>query len=156
PDGLPIAGCAGDQQAALYGQDCVSAGDAKCTYGTGSFILMNVGAAPVASRNGMLGTVAWTLNAATQRGEGAGDSGPSDAGETAYALEGSAFIAGALVQWLRDGLGIIASAPEVEALARSVPDSGGVTIVPALAGLGAPHWRPEARGLVTGITRGTT
>jgi glycerol kinase len=149
PDGLPIAGVAGDQQAALFGQDCVDAGDAKCTYGTGSFILMNVGPTPVLSRNGLLGTVGWTL----ARSGDAGGSAPDD---TAYALEGSAFIAGALVQWLRDGLGIIERAADVEALARSVPDSGDVTIVPALAGLGAPHWRPQARGLITGITRGTT
>jgi glycerol kinase len=157
PDGLPISGVAGDQQAALFGQDCVDAGDAKCTFGTGAFILMNVGPKPVISRNGLLGTVAWTLGpaAATQKGEGDGQKGARD-GETAYALEGSAFVAGALVQWLRDGLGIIGRAAEVEELARSVPDAGGVTIVPALAGLGAPHWRPEARGLVTGITRGTT
>jgi len=139
PDGIPIAGIAGDQQAALYGQDCLSAGDSKCTFGTGSFMLMNVGDRPVVSRAGMLGTVAWRLD-----------------GLTTYALEGSAFIAGALVQWLRDGLGIITSAAEVEPLARSVPDSGGVIIVPALVGLGAPHWRPEARGLITGLTRGTT
>ncbi|HEX2659320.1 MAG TPA: glycerol kinase GlpK [Polyangia bacterium] len=139
PDGIPIAGMAGDQQAALYGQECFSPGDSKCTYGTGAFMLMNVGERPVISRSGMLGTVAWRLD-----------------GATTYALEGSAFIAGALVQWLRDGLGIISSAAEVEALARSVPDAGGVTIVPALVGLGAPHWRPEARGLITGITRGTT
>jgi len=139
PDGIPIAGVAGDQQAALYGQTCLNPGDAKCTYGTGAFLLMNVGATPVRSRSGMLGTVAWRID-----------------GKTTYALEGSAFIAGALVQWLRDGLGIIETASEVETLARSVPDSGGVTIVPALVGLGAPHWRPEARGLITGITRGTT
>jgi len=139
PDGIPIAGVAGDQQAALYGQDCTEAGDAKCTYGTGAFLLMNVGPRPTPSASGLLATVAWTID-----------------GTTSYALEGSAFIAGALVQWLRDGLGIIAKAAEVEALARSVPDSGGVVIVPALAGLGAPHWRPEARGLITGITRGTT
>jgi glycerol kinase len=145
PDGIPIAGVAGDQQAALFGQDCTLAGDAKCTYGTGAFLLMNVGPKPIISRNGLLGTVAWTL-------DGAGD-GPAD---VAYALEGSAFVAGALVQWLRDGLGIISQAAEVEALARQVPDSGGVTIVPAMAGLGAPHWRPEARGLISGITRGTT
>ena len=151
PDGVPISGVAGDQQAALFGQDCVDPGDAKCTYGTGSFVLMNVGPAPVASRNGMLGTVAWTL--AGGDGDGVAAGAP---GHTAYALEGSAFVAGALVQWLRDGLGIIAQAAEVEALARSVPDSAGVTIVPALAGLGAPHWRPDARGLISGITRGTT
>jgi glycerol kinase len=143
PDGIPIAGLAGDQQAALYGQDCTEPGDAKCTYGTGAFLLMNIGAEPRLSSRGLLTTVAWTLDAGRSRG-------------TTYALEGSAFVAGALVQWLRDGLGIIASAAEVEPLARSVPDSGGVTIVPALTGLGAPHWRTEARGLITGITRGTT
>jgi glycerol kinase len=149
PDGIPIAGIAGDQQAALFGQDCVDTGDAKCTYGTGSFVLMNVGPRPTPSQRGLLSTVAWTL------GEEAGNTvGP--VARTAYALEGSAFIAGALVQWLRDGLGIISKAADVEALARSVPDSGGVTIVPALAGLGAPHWRPDARGLIGGITRGTT
>ena len=143
PDGIPIAGVAGDQQAALYGQDCTDPGDAKCTYGTGAFLLMNVGAEPKRSKRGLLATVAWTLDTDRSRA-------------TAYALEGSAFIAGALVQWLRDGLGIIKSASEIEALARSVPDSGGVTIVPALTGLGAPHWRADARGLITGITRGTT
>jgi glycerol kinase len=143
PDGIPIAGVAGDQQAALFGQDCTEPGDAKCTFGTGAFLLMNVGAEPKPSSRGLLATVAWTLETPTAR-------------ETAYALEGSAFVAGALVQWLRDGLGIIAKASEIEALARSVPDSGGVTIVPALTGLGAPHWRSEARGLITGITRGTT
>jgi len=140
PDGIPIAGIAGDQQAALFGQGCFSAGAAKCTYGTGSFLLLNVGAKPVPSRHGLVTTVAW--RAAGQ--------------PPAFALEGSSFVAGALVQWLRDGLGIISRADEVEGLARSVPDSGGVVIVPALAGLGAPHWKPDARGLVTGITRGTT
>jgi glycerol kinase len=144
PDGIPISGVAGDQQAALFGQDCTEAGDAKCTFGTGAFLLMNVGAAPRASTRGLLTTVAWTLET------------PGQPPATAYALEGSAFVAGALVQWLRDGLGIIGSAPEIEPLARSVPDSGGVTIVPALTGLGAPHWRAEARGLITGLTRGTT
>jgi glycerol kinase len=149
PDGIPIAGIAGDQQAALFGQDCVDTGDAKCTYGTGAFLLMNVGPRPTLSQRGLLSTVAWTL------GEDAGNSvGPVP--RKAYALEGSAFIAGALVQWLRDGLGIIEKAADVEALARSVPDSGGVTIVPALSGLGAPHWRPDARGLIAGVTRGTT
>jgi glycerol kinase len=143
PDGIPIAGVAGDQQAALFGQDCTEPGDAKCTFGTGAFLLMNVGAEPRMSSRGLLSTVAWTLETPSARG-------------TAYALEGSAFVAGALVQWLRDGPGIIAKAPEVEALAASVPDSGGVTIVPALTGLGAPHWRAEARGLISGITRGTT
>jgi len=142
PDGVPIAGVAGDQQAALFGQACFAPGDAKCTYGTGAFILMNTGAEPVASKAGLLTTVAWRLGAA--------------GGELAYALEGSAFIAGAAVQWLRDGLGFFDSAPEVEALAASVPDSGGVVVVPAFVGLGAPHWRPEARGVITGLTRGTT
>jgi glycerol kinase len=140
PDGIPIAGVAGDQQAALFGQACFDPGDAKCTYGTGAFILMNTGTWPVASRAGLLTTVAWKL----------GD------GELAYALEGSAFIAGAAVQWLRDGLGLIGSAAEVEALAASVPDSAGVIVVPAFTGLGAPHWRPDARGAITGLSRGTT
>jgi glycerol kinase len=139
-DGVPIAGLAGDQQSALFGQACFAPGDAKCTYGTGAFILMNTGATAVASRSGLLTTVAWQL---------AG-------GEVRYALEGSAFIAGAAVQWLRDGLGIIAAAADIEALARSVPDAGGVIVVPAFAGLGAPHWRPDARAAITGITRGTT
>jgi glycerol kinase len=147
PDGIPITGVAGDQQAALYGQDCTDPGDAKCTYGTGAFLLMNIGPHPRPSARGLLTTVAWTLD-------------PPPAAETpsstAYAFEGSAFIAGALVQWLRDGLGLIAAASEIEPLARSVPDSGGVTIVPALTGLGAPHWRAEARGLIAGLTRGTT
>jgi glycerol kinase len=140
PDGIPIAGIAGDQQAALFGQACFAIGDAKCTYGTGAFILMNTGEHPVASKSGLLTTVAWQLAS----------------GELRYALEGSAFIAGAAVQWLRDGLGLISTAAEVEALAASVPDSGGVIVVPAFAGLGAPHWRPDARAAITGITRGTT
>ena len=139
PDGIPIAGMAGDQQAALFGQACFGVGEAKCTYGTGAFALVNTGTNPVASAHGLLTTVAWQL----------GD-------RIEYALEGSSFIAGAAVQWLRDGLGIIQSAAEVEALAASVPDSGEVLFVPALAGLGAPHWRPEARGAFFGITRGTT
>jgi len=139
PDGIPVAGIAGDQQAALFGQVCFSAGEAKCTYGTGAFLLMNTGTEPVASNSGLLTTVAWQLD-----------------GEVNYALEGSAFIAGAAVQWLRDGLGLIQSAQEVEALARSVSDSGGVTFVPALTGLGAPHWRPDARGVLCGIDRGVT
>jgi glycerol kinase len=139
PDGIPIAGIAGDQQAALFGQACFAPGDAKCTYGTGAFLLMNTGTEPVASKRGLVTTVGWVVP-----------------GETAYALEGSAFIAGAAVQWLRDGLGFITTAAEIEALARTVPDSGGVTLVPAFAGLGAPHWRPEARGLLCGLTRGTT
>jgi glycerol kinase len=140
PDGVPIAGIAGDQQAALFGQACFEPGEAKCTYGTGAFILMNTGETPVASTSGLLTTIAWELGS----------------GELRYALEGSAFIAGAAVQWLRDGLGFFSSASEVEELARSVPDSGGVIVVPAFAGLGAPHWRPEARAAITGITRGTT
>jgi glycerol kinase len=140
PDGVPICGLAGDQQAALFGQACFEPGEAKCTYGTGAFILMNTGEVPVPSQHGLLTTIAWQL----------------PGGELAYALEGSAFIAGAAVQWLRDGLGFFTSAAEVEALARSVPDAGGVIVVPAFAGLGAPHWRPHARGSITGLTRGTT
>ncbi len=139
PDGLPIAGIAGDQHAALFGQGCLTVGDAKCTYGTGAFLLVNVGPRPVASRFGLLSTLAFQIG-----------------GEVTYALEGSVFIAGAAVQWLRDGLGLIGAAEEIEALARSVPDSGGVSFVPALAGLGAPHWDAEARGVICGITRGTT
>jgi glycerol kinase len=140
PDGVKVAGIAGDQQSALFGQACFAPGDAKCTYGTGAFILMNTGDWPVQSKSGLLTTVAWKLHT----------------GELRYALEGSAFIAGAAVQWLRDGLGIIKSASEIEALARTVPESGGVIVVPAFAGLGAPHWRPDARAAITGITRGTT
>ena len=139
PDGIPVAGMAGDQQSALFGQACFGSGEAKCTYGTGAFILMNTGDRAVPSKNGLLTTVGWRLN-----------------GTTTYALEGSAFIAGAAVQWLRDQLGIIDSAEEIEALAASVPDAGGVVFVPALAGLGAPHWRPDARGTFTGITGYTT
>ncbi|GAC1544412.1 MAG: glycerol kinase GlpK [Myxococcales bacterium] len=138
PDGIPIAGIAGDQQAALVGQGCFEAGEAKCTYGTGAFLLMNAGPRPVASAHGLLGTIGWQI----------GD-------EVAYALEGSSFIAGAVVQWLRDGLKLIRKSADVEALARQVPDSGGVVFVPALAGLGAPHWRQDARGLIAGIDRGT-
>jgi glycerol kinase len=139
PDGLPIAGIAGDQHAALFGQACFEVGDAKCTYGTGAFLLVNTGETIVESRSGLLTTVAWQI----------GD-------HVTYALEGSVFIAGAAVQWLRDGLGIIRTSAEVEDLARSVESSGGVTFVPALAGLGAPYWDPGARGIITGITRGTT
>jgi glycerol kinase len=139
PDGIPVAGIAGDQQAALFGQACFSPGDAKCTYGTGAFLLQNTGPEPVFSSRGLLTTVAWSVG-----------------GEVNYALEGSSFIAGAAVQWLRDGLGIIKKAADVELLAKQVKDSGGVTFVPALAGLGAPHWRPEARGVIRGIDRGTT
>ncbi len=139
PDGIPIAGMAGDQQAALFGQACFSVGDAKCTYGTGAFLLVNTGQRAPVSSHGLLTTVAWRVG-----------------GKTEYALEGSAFIAGAAVQWLRDGLGLIRTAADVERLAESVPNSGEVTFVPALAGLGAPHWRPDARGAFFGITRGTT
>ena len=140
PDGIPIAGVAGDQQAALFGQACFEPGDVKCTYGTGSFIVMNTGRQIVHSGAGLLTTVAWQL------GEQA---------EPVYALEGGAFVCGAAVQWLRDGLGIIATAREVETLARRVADHGGVEFVPALTGLGAPHWAPEARGTLSGLTRGT-
>jgi glycerol kinase len=139
PDGIPIAGMAGDQQSALFGQACFGVGDVKCTYGTGAFVLMNVGDKPRASKSGLLATAGWKVK-----------------GKAVYALEGAAFIAGAAVQWLRDGLQIIASAAEIEALARSVPDAGGVAFVPALVGLGAPYWDPDARGLIAGITRGTT
>ncbi|MBN1334808.1 MAG: glycerol kinase GlpK [Deltaproteobacteria bacterium] len=139
PDGIPVAGMAGDQQSALFGQACFEPGMAKCTYGTGAFVLLQTGDTPIPSQHGMLTTVAWDL-------------GPGPR----YALEGSAFVAGAAVQWLRDGLGFFASAAEIEPLAASVPDTGGVVFVPALTGLGAPHWRPEARGLLAGLTRGTT
>lgn len=137
PDGIPIAGMAGDQQAALFGQACFEAGEAKCTYGTGAFLLMNTGNRPIMSEHGLLTTVAWRLGQTTT-----------------YALEGSAFIAGAAVQWLRDGLGLIKSAHEIEGLASEVSDSGGVYFVPALTGLGAPHWDPHARGCISGLTRG--
>jgi glycerol kinase len=136
---LPIAGLAGDQQSALFGQGCCTDGLAKNTYGTGAFLLVHRGDRLPQPPDGVLATAAC---------------GPK--GEPAYALEGSVFIAGAAVQWLRDGLGIIATAPETEALARSVPDTGGVSFVPAFVGLGTPHWEPEARGTITGITRGTT
>jgi glycerol kinase len=139
PDGIPVAGIAGDQQSALFGQACFKPGMAKCTYGTGAFVLLNTGDAAVASRHGLLTTIAWRLN-----------------GKVEYALEGSAFVAGAAVQWLRDGLGFFSSSAEVEELAATVPDAGGVIFVPALAGLGAPHWRPDARGLLCGLTRGST
>ena len=139
PDGIPVSGMAGDQQAALFGQACFAPGESKCTYGTGAFLLMNTGEDAVRSTAGLLTTVAWRL----------GD-------RTTYALEGSSFIAGAAVQWLRDGLKVIKRAPDIEALAEQVKDSGDVVFVPALAGLGAPHWRPEARGLIAGLDRGTT
>jgi glycerol kinase len=136
---VPVAGIAGDQQAALFGQMCVSRGLTKNTYGTGCFLLQNTGERPVASQHRLLSTVAWQIS-----------------GKTMYALEGSVFIGGAVVQWLRDGLGIIKKSSDVEALALSVPDNGGVYVVPAFAGLGAPHWDPYARGTIVGITRGTT
>lgn len=139
PDGIPIAGVAGDQHAALFGQTCFEVGDAKCTYGTGAFLLVNTGSEAVPSRHGLLTTVAWQL------GE-----------NVTYALEGSAFIAGAAVQWLRDGLGLISHASEVEALAAAADPESEVVFVPALVGLGAPHWDPRARGLITGITRDTS
>ncbi|MCC6681566.1 MAG: glycerol kinase GlpK [Phycisphaeraceae bacterium] len=136
---IPIAGIAGDQQAALFGQACFQPGMAKNTYGTGCFMLMNIGDKPTASKNKLLTTAGWQVNS-----------------KTTYALEGSVFIAGAVVQWLRDGLKIIKSAPEIEQLAASVPDNGGVYLVPAFAGLGAPHWDQYARGIITGLTRGAT
>jgi hypothetical protein len=135
---LPVAGIAGDQQAALFGQACYSPGDTKCTYGTGSFVLTNTGTQPVRSDAGLLTTAAWDI------GQG-----------LVYALEGSIFVTGAAVQWLRDGLGLIDSAAEIEGLASTVADSGEVVFVPALTGLGAPHWDPHARGALLGITRGT-
>ena len=136
---VPIAGIAGDQQAALFGQMCVEPGSVKNTYGTGCFLLMNSGEKPIASKNNLLTTIAWKI----------GD-------KVNYALEGSIFVGGSVVQWLRDGLGIIRSSSEVEALASSVPDTGGVYFVPALTGLAAPHWDQYARGAISGISRGTT
>ena len=136
---IPIAGIAGDQQAALFGQVCLKPGMAKNTYGTGCFMLLNTGEKAVASTQKLLTTVAWNLD-----------------GQTRYALEGSVFVAGAIVQWLRDGLGIIRTSADVEALAAAVPDNGGVYLVPALTGLGAPHWDPHARGAMFGLTRGST
>ena len=138
PDGIPITGIAGDQQAALFGQACLEPGAAKCTYGTGAFLVVNTGGHRVRSRHGLLSTIAWQID-----------------GTTSYALEGSCFVAGAAVQWLRDGLGLIQSSSEVEALARSVSSSDGVVFVPALSGLGAPHWDAGARGLICGLTRGS-
>ena len=137
---VPLAGLIGDQQAALFAQGCHAAGMSKTTYGTGCFALMHTGARPRASAARLLTTVAWRIGTAPVE----------------YALEGSVFTGGALIQWLRDGLGIIRSAPDVNALAATVPDAGGVVLVPALTGLGAPHWDPHARGLMAGITRGTT
>ncbi len=139
PDGLPITGVAGDQQAALFGNLCWKPGSAKCTYGTGAFLLLHTGSEPVRSKAGLLTSPGCQIGA-----------------RPVYVLEGSAFIAGAAVQWLRDGLGLIRRSSDIEALAAQVPDSGGVTFVPALAGLGAPHWRPEARGAFFGLTRGST
>lgn len=139
PDGIPIAGMAGDQQAALFGQYCFQAGEAKCTFGTGAFLLLNTGNEIIHSKHGLLSTCAWQLK-----------------NETTYALEGSAFVAGALVQWFRDSLGMIDNAAQIEDLAKSVDDDAGVVVVPALTGLGAPYWRPEARGTITGLTRATT
>jgi glycerol kinase len=137
--GIPIAGIAGDQQSALFGQMCTKPGMAKNTYGTGSFMLMNTGTEAVPSKNKLVTTIAWR-----------------QAGATLYALEGSVFITGAVVQWLRDGLKIIRTAPEIEELALSVPDNGGVYFVPAFVGLGAPHWDAYARGTIIGLTRGST
>jgi len=136
---VPVSGLAGDQQAALFGQACYEPGTAKNTYGTGSFILLNTGRQPVDSRNGLITTIAWGLD-----------------DKVTYALEGSIFITGAAVQWLRDGLKLIASAAESETLAASVPDNGGVYFVPAFVGLGAPYWDMYARGTIVGLTRGTT
>ena len=136
---VPIAGIAGDQQSALFGQMCTEPGSVKNTYGTGCFLLMNSGTTPIMSRNNLLTTIAWKI------------------GDTVnYALEGSIFVAGSVVQWLRDGLGVIKASSEVNALATSVPDNGGVYFVPALTGLGAPYWDPYAKGTIVGITRGTT
>jgi glycerol kinase len=137
-DGIPVCGMAGDQQSALFGQACFSPGDTKCTYGTGAFLLQNTGNRAVESTSGLLTTVAWTLN-----------------GVTTYALEGSVFIAGAAVQWLRDELRFFDSAPKIEALARSVESSDGVVVVPAFVGLGAPYWDSDSRGAILGITRGS-
>ena len=137
---LPITGVAGDQQAALFGQTAFAFGEGKCTYGTGAFMLTNTGSNIIESQNGLLSTIAWQ----------------SPNGDITYALEGSVFVAGAAVQWLRDGLGIIERSSEIEALAASTPDSHGVIFIPALTGLGAPHWDPDARGTLFGITRGTT
>ena len=139
PDGIPIAGMAGDQQAALFGQACFSSGEAKCTFGTGAFLLLNTGKQMILSEHGLLTTAAWKLD-----------------NTITYALEGSAFIAGAAVQWLRDGMQIIEQAADIEALAKEVESSDGVVVVPAFTGLGAPHWNSNAKGIIWGITRGTT
>ena len=134
---IPLAGIAGDQQAALFGQTCFQPGDAKNTYGTGCFMLMNTGTKPVKSENGLLTTIAWDVD-----------------GEVNYALEGSVFVAGAAIQWLRDEMGLLEHASDSEAIARSVPDTAGVYLVPAFTGLGAPYWDPYARGALVGLTRG--
>jgi glycerol kinase len=141
PDGIPITGIAGDQQAALFGQACFEVGESKCTFGTGSFLLMNTGEERLKSQAGLLATAAWRLKGQTK---------------TVYALEGGAFICGAAVQFLRDQLGFFKEASEIEKLAAKVSDSAGVEFVPALTGLGAPHWDPRARGMISGLTRGTT
>ena len=141
PDGIPITGIAGDQQAALFGQACFEVGEAKCTFGTGSFLLINTGTKRLTSAAGLLTTVAWRLKGET---------------ESTYALEGGAFICGAAVQFLRDQLGFIKESKDIEKLAQQVADTDGVEFVPALTGLGAPHWDPRARGLICGLTRGTT
>jgi len=140
---IPIAGAAGDQQAATFGQACFAPGTAKNTYGTGIFLMLNTGSQPIPSTKGLLTTIAWGLGAA-------------NAPRITYAMEGSIFIGGAAVQWLRDGLGIIKTSDEVEQLAASVPDAGGVYLVPAFVGLGAPYWDARARGAILGLTRGTT
>jgi glycerol kinase len=144
PRGIPISGVAGDQQSALFGQACLRPGMAKNTYGTGSFVLMNVGDSCPTPVDGLLTTVAWTLR------------GTDGSTSTTYALEGAIFVTGAAVQWLRDGLGIITSSADIGPLAETVDDAGGVVIVPAFTGLGSPWWDPYARGTVLGITRGTT
>ena len=135
---IPICGAAGDQQAALFGQTCFEAGQSKCTYGTGAFLLMNTGETPILSNNQLVTTIAWGIN-----------------GKVHYALEGSIFVAGAAIQWLRDELKFIDSAPDSEYMARKVPDTNGCYVVPAFAGLGAPYWDAYARGVITGLTRGT-
>ncbi|MEN0060382.1 MAG: glycerol kinase GlpK [Bdellovibrio sp.] len=140
PDGIPITGILGDQQAALFGQACYKVGEVKCTFGTGSFLLLNTGTKAVKSKNRLLTTIAWKLKDE----------------ELVYALEGGAFVCGAAVQWLRDGLGLFPQSSDIEALAKTVSSTEGVEFVPALTGLGAPHWRPEARGVICGLTRGST
>ncbi|WP_413580827.1 glycerol kinase GlpK [Bdellovibrio sp. HCB288] len=140
PDGVPICGILGDQQSALFGQACYDLGDSKCTFGTGSFLLLNTGKKAVKSKNRLLTTVAWKLKD----------------GDMTYALEGGAFVCGAAVQWLRDGLGLFQQSSEIEALAKTVNTTDGVEFVPALTGLGAPHWKPDARGVICGLTRGST